>query len=200
MLGRFRKLGRVNQGIIIGCMTVIVLTCALLTWSIYSLHHISQTSIKQPLVKPYSAPKDSISGKPISLKIPSLQINLPVINGQYNPKTHGWTLTDNNVQYLVDSAQPNNIGGKTFIYGHAVRNIFGKLYNIQPGAGLSLTTNNGYKFNYRFGSSFTTSPSDLSVLSNTKKPLLYLQTCSGFFSQNRQIFIFKYVSYKKIKV
>ncbi len=199
MLAKFYKLSHINQGIIIGCLLVIALACAIPVRLIYSLNHIGPTTIQQPAVKPYSAPKSSISGKPVDLNIPSLQIHLPVIDGQYNPNTNGWTLTDGNVQYLVDSAQPNNLGGKTFIYGHALRSVFGRLQYIQPDAVLSLTTNNGYQFNYRFKSSFATSPSDLSVLHNTKKPVLYVQTCSGVFSQHRQIFNFEYVGYEKIK-
>jgi sortase (surface protein transpeptidase) len=168
-------------------------------WFIQAQHNAGLTSIQQPAAKPYSAPVSSISGKPIGLTVPSLQIDLSVIDGQYNPDTHGWTLTSDKAQYFVDSAEPNNIGGKTFIYGHYRKNVFEKLHNIQRGATLSLTTDNGYRFNYRFESSFTTSPSDLSVLDNTAKPVLYVQTCTGVFFQHRQIFNFVYVGYEKIK-
>lgn len=198
MLGKFRKLSRVSQGIIAGSLFVILAACTVPIWLIYSQNHSGQTSIQQPAIKPYSAPHNSVSGKPVSLDIPSLQINLPVIDGRYDASTHGWTLTSDSAQYFVDSARPNNVGGKTFIYGHYRKNVFSDLHNIRPGAALSLDTDNGYRFNYKFESSFTTSPSDLSVLDNTKKPVLYVQTCTGLFFQHRQIFSFKYVGYKKI--
>lgn len=197
MLGKFYKLGRVNQGIIIASLLAIVITCVVPAWVIYSQNHIE--SIQQPTVKPYSAPKDSVSGDPSHLDIPSLHIDIPVIDGQYDPKTHAWTLTGYKAQYFVDSARPNNIEGKTFIYGHYNYNVFAVLHNIQPGAELSLTTSNGYRFNYKFDFTFTTSPSNLSILNNTKKPVLYLQTCSGAFFQHRQIFSFQYVGYEKTK-
>lgn len=168
-------------------------------WFIYAQNHANQTSIQQPAAKPYSAPKNSISGTPIGLSIPSLQMDLPVTDGHYDASTHGWTLTLDKVQYLTDSAKPNDTAGKTFLYGHYRANVFARLHTIQPGAVLSLTTDNGYRFNYRFESSFTTSPSDLSVLNNTKRPILYVQTCSGAFFQHRQIFVFTYVNYEKIK-
>jgi LPXTG-site transpeptidase (sortase) family protein len=195
---KFTNLDRVNQVIIVGCLLVINIACTFPTWLIYSQNNISYASAEQE-VQPYGTPKNSVAGKPVTISIPSLQIYLPVIDGHYDADTHNWTLTDNSAQFMVDSAKPNNVGGKTFIYGHALMNIFGKLPNIQPGAKLSLTTDNGYRFNYRFDSSFATSPSDLSVLDNTKKPVLYLQTCSGAFYQNRQIFSFKYIDYEKIK-
>lgn len=198
MVGRFLKLSHVNQSVIIGSLLVIVIACTIPFWLMYSQSHVT-SSIQQPPVKPYSTPKNSISGKPVDLSIPSLQIDLPVTDGQYDPKTHGWTLTSDKAQYLVDSARPNNVGGKTFIYGHYRYNVFAALHNIEPGAALSLTTDNGYTFNYRFKSSFTTSPSDLSILSNTKAPVLYLQTCSGAFFQHRQIFNFQYVGYERTK-
>jgi len=176
-----------------------VTAITLSAWLIYSQYQAGHSSISQPTVNRYSAPRNSISGKPVGLNIPSLQINIPVIDGQYDPATHGWTLSLNKAQYFVDSAQPNNVGGKTFIYGHYRREIFASLHNIQPGASLSLTTYNGYRFNYQFASSFTIEPSDLSVLDNTAQPVLYVQTCSGVFFQHRQIFSFKYVGYEKIK-
>lgn len=196
VFGKFRKLGLVNQGVITGCLLVIVAACALPAWFIYSQSHANQSSVQQPAVKPYSAPKNSVSGTPVRLNVPSLQINLAVIDGHYDEASHGWTLTSDSAQYFVQSAQPNNTGGKTFIYGHYRDNVFAGLHNIKPGAALSLTTKNGYRFNYRFESTFTTSPSNLSVLDNTKRPVLYLQTCSGVFFQHRQIFTFKYIGYK----
>lgn len=199
MLGKFRKLNRVNQGVIIGGLLVIVAAITVPAWFIYMQHHAGLASIQQPAVKPYAAPKNSISGEPVSFSIPSLQMNLPVIEGHYDASTHGWTLTSDKVQYFADSAEPNNTSGKTFMYGHYRANVFARLHDIRPGQTLSLTTNNGYKFNYRFESTFTTSPWDLSVLKNTKKPVLYVQTCSGTFFQHRQIFIFAYTDYEKIK-
>jgi LPXTG-site transpeptidase (sortase) family protein len=199
VLGKFRKLSHVTQCIVVACLLTIVAACTVPVWLIYSQNHASQTSIHQPAIKPYSAPRNSISGKPVRLDIPSLQIDLPVIDGKYDPSTHGWTLSNYAAQYFVDSARPNNVSGKTFIYGHYRKNVFSGLHNIRPSAALSLDTSNGYRFNYRFESSFTTTPSDLSILSDTKEPVLYVQTCSGVFFQHRQIFSFRYVGYEKIK-
>lgn len=197
MLGKFNKLSRLNRGIIIASLLAIVLACVVPAFLIYVQHHTH--GIEQPAVKPYSAPKNSVSGDPVNIDIPSLQIDVPVIDGQYDPSTHEWTLTGYKAQYLVDSARPNNIAGKTFIYGHYNYHVFAVLHNIKPGAALSLTTSNGYRFNYKFKSTFTTSPSNLSVLDNTRKPVLYVQTCSGIFFQHRQIFIFAYEGYDKLK-
>jgi LPXTG-site transpeptidase (sortase) family protein len=139
-----------------------------------------------------------ISGQPVSISVPSLNINLPVINGYYDQKTKNWTLTSNKAQFAAATAQPNNLSGNTFIYGHALNNVFGHLNKIQPGAMVTITTANGYQFTYKFVSTYATQPTDMSVLSYHGSPILTVQTCSGTWYQNRQMYLFSYQGYSKI--
>lgn len=141
-----------------------------------------------------------VTGFPVSISIPgsrpALNINVGIIPGYYNKNTNGWTLSDTDAQFATISTQPNNISGNTFIYGHYRPNVFAYLHLITPGTIATITTNNGYQFNYKFVTTYAVSPTDTSVLSYSGDPVLTIQTCSGSFFQNRQMFIFSYDGYK----
>ena len=133
---------------------------------------------------------DTISGDPVRIDIPSLKLSLPVIPGVYNEQTKTWTLTLDKVQYATITPPPNDAGGSTFLYGHYRWGVFAILHTIQKGATATITTSNGHTFTYTFESSRVTDPGDDSVFSYTGKPILTIQTCTGLFFQNRQLFTF----------
>ena len=138
-----------------------------------------------------------ITGKPVSISIPSVQINVPVIDGSYNKTTNQWTLTLDKAQFATMSVMPNNLSGDTFIYGHYRPEVFAYLHHIKPGATAVITTDNGYQFTYTFNKTYATQPTDTSVLDYQGPPLLTVQTCSGTWFQNRQMYLFAYDGYKK---
>ncbi len=140
------------------------------------------------------APASSIQGYPSLLQIPSLNLNLAVIPGIYNPKNKTWTLSLDKVQYAVMTPQPNNIGGNTFIYGHYRSAVFATLHTIKPGAQAIVKTTNGHTFTYKLSSVKVTAPSDISPFNYTGTPILTLQTCTGILFQNRQLFTFNLVT------
>lgn len=133
-----------------------------------------------------------VSGEPATVSIPSLGINLPIVQGVYNAKTGAWTLTNDKVQYAVMTPQPNNQGGNTFLYGHYRKGVFATLHNIQPGAKVTITTTNGHSFTYVYRSERTVSPQDSQgIFDYQGAPILTIQTCTGIFFQNRQLFTFE---------
>lgn len=136
---------------------------------------------------------DIISGNPVSISLPSLDLNLPVINGTYNKTTQSWTLTNDKVQYATITPPPNNASGNTFLYGHYRKGVFATLHTIKPGDHIVITTDNGHVFTYAFTSSRETDPADDSVFAASSTPMLTIQTCSGLFFQNRQLFSFSLV-------
>jgi LPXTG-site transpeptidase (sortase) family protein len=138
-----------------------------------------------------------VTGHPKNISIPSVNINLPVIDGYYDSKSGEWTLTNDKAQYATPTVEPNNISGNTFIYGHALTVVFGRLTLIKPGAEVTITTDNGYAFKYKFIETYATQPTDTSVLRYQGPPILTLQTCSGSFWQNRQMYIFSLEVYEK---
>jgi LPXTG-site transpeptidase (sortase) family protein len=136
----------------------------------------------------------TIQGAPTQLNIPSLSMTLPIQNGVYNPRTKQWTLSLNEAQYATVTPMPNNKAGNTFIYGHYRTEVFERLHDIQAGAQAIVSTGNGHTFTYQLTSAHITNPSDTSLFKYQGPPILTIQTCSGLFFQNRQLFTFKLVN------
>lgn len=140
---------------------------------------------------PTTAPTTQrIEGKPVRIRIPSLNMDLPVIDGYHNLKTQTWTLTKNKVQYAVDTPLANNVEGNTFLYGHNRHEVFRDLAKIKLGAEAIVTTDNGHTFTYIFKGALETTPNDSSLFHYQGAPILTVQTCSGAWYQNRQLFTF----------
>jgi LPXTG-site transpeptidase (sortase) family protein len=137
-----------------------------------------------------------ISGKPVRIQIPSVGIDLKVIPGYYYKQSNSWTLTLNAAQWGTMTAKANNKEGATFIYAHYREGIFLTLPKIKPGEKAIVTAEIGYRFIYEFKASTIVSPSDGSILNYRGKPILVLQTCTGIWYQNRQLFKFDLVRAK----
>jgi LPXTG-site transpeptidase (sortase) family protein len=132
-------------------------------------------------------------GQPVELLIPSLNIDLSVIPGYYNPISQTWTLTKTNAQFATLTPAPNNSEGDTLIYGHDIKAIFANLHNIPAGAQAIVKTSNQLTFYYQLSDVRTVQPDDQSVFQYQGKPILTLQTCTGLFYQYRQFFDFNLV-------
>lgn len=133
-----------------------------------------------------------ISGEPVLIDLPSVGISLPVIPGEYNPASKSWTLTKDKAQWGTITAKLNNKADATFIYAHNRKNVFYTLPKIKAGEEAIVTAGNGYKFSYKFVGSHITKPEDTSIFSYRGKPVLVLQTCTGVWYQDRQLFIFDF--------
>lgn len=141
-------------------------------------------------VTPAAQPQQRIEGLPVRIQLPPLHIDLPIIKGYHNARTQTWTLTKTNVQYAVDTPLANNVGGNTFLYGHNRREVFRDLAKIKLGAEALVTTDNGHVFTYVFKGAIETAPSDDSLFAYQGPPIMTIQTCSGLWYQNRQLFTF----------
>lgn len=158
----------------------------------------SPSKISIPAVAAVPKGPHLVTGKPDEIRIPSLHIDLQVIDGEYNPSNGAWTLTLDKAQYALPSVQPNNVSGNTLIYGHYRPEVFAYLHLIKPGAQAEVFTNNGYEFVYTYYTSQAFDPADTSIFLYQGPPRLTIQTCSGSFFQHRQMYYFKYDGYKKI--
>ena len=137
-------------------------------------------------------------GIPIRVAVPSLNIDLPVAVGSYNPDDGSWTV-DATQAYFADASMPiNNSNGTTLIYGHAQSTVFETLPQIQPDAEAIVTTDTGYAFHYRYTSVQEVPPTDTSVFNATGAPKLVLQTCIGAYSELRALFSFTLISIEKL--
>lgn len=158
----------------------------------------AQNAPKQPSAPQPAPVRPVISGHPSHLTIPSLSMQLSVIDGYYNEKNGTWSLTNDKVQYATPTALPNDTAGNTFIYGHYRPEVFARLHKIQPGSEVAITTSNGYRFIYKYRDNYTIPPTDTSVLHYEGPAMLTLQTCTGTWFQDRQLFRFDFVRVEKI--
>jgi sortase (surface protein transpeptidase) len=173
------------------CIGVVLILIGLALFWLRTSNSLVHTQPVAPVTaNVWSAKPDTISGTPVELQLPSLGLDLQVINGAYNPTTKTWTLTSDKVQYAVITPPPNNTSGDTFIYGHYRSGVLATLHTIKPGAQAVVVTANGHTFTYTFTGSRVTDPSDTSVFSYQGAPILTIQTCTGLFFQNRQLFTF----------
>lgn len=165
-------------------------------------HHLpyaplSNSSLPKPRPAFSVAKPEQVSGTPVYVSIPSLNINVPVIKG-YELANGTWTLTINSAQFATITKPSNNYEGNTFIYAHYRAGLFINLHLIQPGALAYVTTDNGYKFTYKYEMTYALKPTNTQIFAYSGAPILTLQTCSGAQFQNRQMFQFGYVSYQKL--
>jgi LPXTG-site transpeptidase (sortase) family protein len=159
---------------------------------------LAQNIASPPLQTVHLVPSATlVTGVPARITIPSLNIDLQVIPGVYNARSGQWTLTLDKAQFAEPSVQPNNETGNTLIYGHYRPEVFAYLHLIKPGSQAMITTNNGYTFTYTFQSSVAFDPTDTSIFTYRGAPRLTIQTCSGAFMQNRQLYYFQYDGYSK---
>lgn len=135
-----------------------------------------------------------VDGNPVSIDIPALDISLQIIPGYYNQQNKSWTLTNDKAQFATLSTLPNSESGNTFVYGHARKNVFASLHNLQAGAVAVVTTDNGHTFYYELSATQVVDPSDWNaVFGYQGKPILTLQTCTGPTYAKRQLFTFNLV-------
>jgi LPXTG-site transpeptidase (sortase) family protein len=131
------------------------------------------------------------ASKPNRILIPSLKIDLAVTDGAYDAKKKTWTLSDNHAHFALPSAEPNNFAGNTLIYGHKYDWIFGGLKDLKPGDKMQLFGENGHVFTYIYENTQKLKPDDATAFRYDGKPTVSVQTCSGRWNENRQMFNFR---------
>ncbi len=132
-----------------------------------------------------------ISGTPMRLVLPSLDLDLSVEEGRYNEANGKWTLSKTAAHYALPTPPVNDQSGNTLIYGHNFDHIFKRLGQLQPGDEAIVYTVNGHVFTYAYESSYHVPPEDLSVFNPTEQPMLTLQTCTGNWNEVRRMSKFR---------
>ena len=143
-------------------------------------------------------PNTVISGDPIHLSLPDLQIDLNVLSGAYNEVDQSWTLTGTNAHYANVSMPINTSTGNTLIYGHNNKHVFYNLRKITAGTLLTFITNTGYQFKYTFVSKSDVQPNDTSVFRFSGAPTVTIQTCTGNWNETRGMYVFKLSGVQKL--
>ncbi|GAC1482852.1 MAG: hypothetical protein NVS1B7_6020 [Candidatus Saccharimonadales bacterium] len=134
-----------------------------------------------------------ITGKPVRIVIPSIQVDLPIDDGIYNASDGTWSLSSTKAQFASPSSPANDFEGNTFIYGHSSKHVFGSLHSINVGDTAQLYTDNGLMFSYSFMSAENIKPDNLTILHYQGSPMLTIQTCTGNWYELRRLFYFGFV-------
>ncbi len=188
----------ISKKLFIGGLGAIVVGTAGTVPTLYYSQQTPVSAVSSQAVAPVTAAAETITGKPVRVVVDDLDVNLYVADGVFNAKTGEWTLSQTKAHYALMTVQPNNAQGNTLIYGHALSNVFGPLLKLKPGMEARVITDNGYEFVYTFISTKAVKPTDTAILDYQGAPNLTLQTCSGVWMQNRQLFDFDFVKTQKI--
>lgn len=149
------------------------------------------STINIPAVAPTPAPQ-VISGHPDKLIIPSLNMELAVLDGTYDKKSGEWTLSGKSAHYALPTTLPNDTSGNTLIYGHYNKYVFNRLHKVELGAEARVSTREGFVFVYKFVGTEIVDPADTSIFTYQGPSRLTLQTCTGALMQNRQMHYFAF--------
>lgn len=123
---------------------------------------------------------------PVELRIASIGKNISLVKGFYSQSNTDWTLSDVEAQYIAYEQSKS-----FYIYGHNSTYIFGDLPQLQQGDQVSLVSLNNIVRKYAFTDKKTVTPYEVDVLNiQGKDPQLILQTCSGWYGQNRDVYYF----------
>ncbi len=135
-----------------------------------------------------------LSGLPSRIVVPTVGIDLKVVNGYYNASKQTWSVSNDSANYAANTHPSNNQKGTTLIYGHDKSGIFHNLHNLQAGDEVAVHTDNGHVFVYSYIASETEviSPNNTTLFAMpATKPRLLLMTCDGIWSQNRIVMSFE---------
>lgn len=158
---------------------------------------VYQTSVVQPVdisnQQSLEDPQKLIQGRPVTVYLPDVELQRTIIDGDYNPDNRSWTLSGQYAHFATISMLPNNKTGNTFIYGHNTPAVFAGLKNLRAGNTAFIRVDSGETFVYRYIKSTEVYPEDVSILGQTIKPTLSLQTCTGLWYQKRTVYQFEFV-------
>lgn len=127
----------------------------------------------------------TIQGVPKQIIIPKINLDIAVAPGYYDPKSKTWDVSQTTAHYATITPPANTKSGNTFIYGHNLDSVFGRLPQLALGDSMLLKTNTGHTLSYRLTSVRETNPFDDRLFYYSGPAMVTLQTCSGLFDQNR---------------
>ncbi len=121
-------------------------------------------------------------GKPIVIKIPSIDKELAIIPSKI--VNNRWESTKNGVSYLATSPIPGELGNSIF-YGHNYPNLLKDLTKVKVGDEISVVFENGGERKFEVHFTQEVGPNQSTILNPTGDKRITLYTCSGFFDSKR---------------
>lgn len=151
-----------------------------------------RVAVHTPPIQQPTKPQE-VSGQPVQIELPRIELTRNVIAGEYDTNTGQWTLTDDSTQYATMTPPANNHTGQTLIYGHNTPVVLEPVRLVQPGDTLLVTLDNGHVLAYTYSHDRIVQPTDTSVLYETSATSrLVLMTCEGVLSDTRRLLYFDF--------
>jgi len=157
------------------CMVILGL---ILTFYHYNPHRLS---FKNAHIEKKKQLADHLK-TPKKITIQDINVNLPVIPSTI--KDGVWETTDKGVSYLVQSPVPGSIGN-SILYGHNWTKLLGGLTRLKPGQTFDIEYSDGSVESFTIQTTAYVLPTDVSVLRDSKSPLVTLYTCAGPLDSKR---------------
>jgi LPXTG-site transpeptidase (sortase) family protein len=159
-------------------------------FSTKSLEHIDLPNIENLQSTQSNSIQENtrIEGKPIRLTLPSQNIDLEIIDGEY--EDNKWTLTRDKAQYATITPILNNEAGNTLIYGHNTPAVFNPTKDLKVGDYLYIYSET-HIFIYSYHSDKLVLPTDTTIFNELTGPQVTLLTCNGWTDQYRRLMFFK---------
>lgn len=159
-------------------------------------HYIHQAALHKPAAASSPSP---ISDIPVTITISRLGINLPVAPGYYNQFSRKWTLDSIHV-FTDSSTTPHPLVSTkqfrvTVFYGHDIPGILISTSQLTYGDIMTITTQNGYVFQYYYDTAKVVAPTDTTILDEPNRgDPVSLVTCTGLWYQFRHVMYFHLLS------
>jgi LPXTG-site transpeptidase (sortase) family protein len=144
---------------------------------------------------PVETLQEPIQGTPQRIRIPAVQIDTAVGQGDFTEGT--WVSSPNHALFATVTSQLNTKEGNTLIYGHHLPHVFLRTDGLKVGDEAIVETDSEYSFVYRYTDSRVVKPTDVSVFEYHGEPRLTLLTCYGPFSGERRLMFFSLVKVVK---
>jgi len=125
----------------------------------------------------------NIVNDPVRILIPKSGIDLKVVDA---PIIDGyWQLSENTASYGLGSGHPGE-KSNTVIFAHAQQGLFYNLKDVQLNDIIYVFTKNQW-YRYKVNKITAVYPNQTDVIMPTKKEVLTLYTCTGFYDEKRLI-------------
>lgn len=152
----------------------------------------------RPLVPSADTAEIILGGRPVSISLPTLGLELDVLYGTYNSTSATWDINDTTAFFASPSSLANTSFGETLIYGHNTPNVFAPLHDLRGGEVVTIRTDTGVWLDYTYTQDSVVSPDEIDVFNFTGAPTLTLQTCSGDWNEYRRLFRFELTDWGRV--
>lgn len=158
-----------------------LLLTSFVVWKYYlpaapTFHTATISQVSDPVPTPVFA------SPPVRIKIPDLNIDLPVYQAEII--SGYWPTNRTGVLHILSTPVPGEVGNSV-LYGHDWPKLLGSLPQSQPGQIITVESADQSSRDFIITFTQTVTPDDISILAPTQDHRITLYTCTGLFDQSR---------------